>query len=49
MSSKQFQSVSSRQPREMSSAVVESHQSTSSNTAVILMACLIRALQIRFK
>ena len=38
MSSQQFQSVSSRQPREMSSAVVESHRSTSSNTAVILIA-----------
>ena len=35
MSSQQFQSVSSRQPGEMSSTVVESHRSTSSNTAVI--------------
>ena len=38
MSSQQFQSVSSRQPREMSSTVAESHRPTSSNTAVILMA-----------
>ena len=54
MSSQQFQSVSSLQPREMSSAVVESHRSTSSNTAVIhsemlggmFNSCTINSVQI---